>query len=437
MYERFFGLKEKPFSLTPDPRFLFLSAHHRGALDHLLYGIARREGFLVITGDIGTGKTTLCRALLERLDPQVQTALVLNPMLEEKQLLTAILEDFGIVLPPRATRKELIDRLNLFLLDQAEKGGAVLIIDEAQGLSPRVLEQIRLLSNLETDKDKLLQIILVGQRELREMLEDPSLRQLNQRISTRCHLLPLSRDEIVKYLEHRLTVAGASGGIEFTEGAYRTMYQVSQGVPRLINLTADRTLLSGYVAGSARVTRRMVLEGHRSLMGNGGGDTSHPRRRRAGRLKAAVLTLCLSLLFGALFAVLLPSGALNVRATWAEILGHLSSRGATSPQPVAPAARRLAFPNFRPDAAFPYTLWAWFSQDGEELLQIVRALQEEGLKLFVGEGSAENGVTRRVLVGRFKSPEEAQAVMEKVEGLEGLERVEVIQSAPSAPSLIP
>ncbi len=435
MYEQSFGLKERPFSLTPDPRFLFLSANHRGALDHLLYGITRREGFLVITGDIGTGKTTICRALLERLDARVQTALILNPMLEEEQLLTAILEDFGIMPPPRATRKDLIDRLNLFLLEQAQEGGAVLIIDEAQGLPPPVLEQIRILSNLETDEEKLLQIILVGQRELREKLEHPALCQLNQRISIRYHLIPLRREEMVRYIDHRLLVAGARGGIEFSPGAYRTMYKFSKGVPRLINLIADRALLSGYVAGSTQITKKMVLEGRRSLTGEGVTTWASFRSVMRQHLKAPMLTLCLSFVFVALLGALLSWGAIGFEAWWSAIDGHLRVPLAASPHidalgtraPVAPSS---VLSTFHGVSAFPYTIRAIPSRDGEGLRRIVRDLEEAGFEVFVGEGSGAEGTGQPVMVGRFKTPDDAQAALEKIQRLGGMERLEVIQSAP-------
>ncbi|MGD8989528.1 MAG: AAA family ATPase, partial [Syntrophobacterales bacterium] len=212
MYLEFFGLREKPFGLTPDPKFLFFSEKHREGLDHLLYGIHQKEGFVLISGNTGTGKTTLCRALLERLDPQeVSTALILNPLLNEEELLRAVLEDFNLPAKGR-TRKELLDELNGFLLETLSAGKtAVLIIDEAQNLSTQCLEQVRLLSNLETDKEKLIQIILVGSDELPAKLELPKLRHLQQRISLRYHLRPLNRHETRSYLQHRLNMARAAG----------------------------------------------------------------------------------------------------------------------------------------------------------------------------------------------------------------------------------
>ncbi len=421
MYEQYFGLKEKPFSLTPDPRFLFLSADHKGALDHLLYGIKRREGFLAITGDIGTGKTTICRTLLERLDPGVQTALILNPLLSEREILSAILEDFGITYPGQPPRKTLIDLLNLFLLDQAKSGGgAILIIDEAQNLAPNVLEQIRILSNLETDQEKLLQIILVGQRELRDKLESKALRQLNQRISVRYHLAPLSPEETIRYIEHRLTVAGAKGGIEFTPGAYQAIYHFSRGVPRLINLIADRALLAGYVAGSTCITKEMVSEGRQSIAGNG--TKTWPSFRHAMRqyLRAPVLALGLSFLFGVLFTALLW-GLMGFEAPWFPF------RPEASPQ-VAPVAGALTLPVLQPDPAFPYSVWAVPSQEGGSLRKTVQDLEGEGLRVSVGQGPQENGIGPSLLVGRFKTREEADGALKRMQMLEGLQRLEVVET---------
>ena len=268
MYLEFFRLREKPFGLTPDPRFLFFSEKHREALDHLLYGIHQREGFVLISGDTGTGKTTLCRALMERLDPhEVTTALILNPLLNETELLKAILEDFGLP-ATGATRKELLDVLNRFLLKTLAAGKtAVLIIDEAQNLSTNCLEQVRLLSNLETDKEKLIQIILAGSEELPAKLEKSELRHLQQRISIRYHLRPLNRQEARRYLQHRLNMARAAGSTAFEKGAYQEIYRFSKGVPRLMNIIAERSLLAAYLSESRKIRRVHVLEGRQSLSG--------------------------------------------------------------------------------------------------------------------------------------------------------------------------
>jgi general secretion pathway protein A len=272
MYLEFFGLQEKPFGLTPDPKFLFLSEQHQEALDHLLYGVRQKEGFVVISGDIGTGKTTLCRALLERLDAnEVTTALIFNPLLTEEELLRAILDDYN--LPTRGTtRKELLDELNRFLLEELAGGKTVvLIIDEAQNLSTSCLELVRSLTNLETNKEKLIQIILVGSEELAAKLELPAMRHLQQRISVRYHLLPLNQNETRAYIQHRLSMAGAAGGISFDARAAKEIYLYSKGVPRRVNMIADRSLLAAYLEEGRRVARLHVVQGRRSLKGESAG----------------------------------------------------------------------------------------------------------------------------------------------------------------------
>lgn len=258
MYLDFFHLKEKPFSLTPDPAFLFLSENHSEALNHLIYGISNREGFILITGEVGSGKTTLSRTFLERIGTGATTALIFNPMLSEEELLRTMLQDFGIK-PLGSTKKDLIDELNAFLLQQLGQGKKViLIIDEAQNLSTSLLEQIRLLSNLETTKEKLLQIVLLGQSELKEKLNQHNLRQLNQRITVRYELSYLSRKEMEKYIYHRMTVAGSDGRVHFTKRALDRIYTYSKGAPRLINVVADRTLLGGYMQLTNSINRKVV-----------------------------------------------------------------------------------------------------------------------------------------------------------------------------------
>lgn len=353
MYEEFYRFKEKPFSLTPDPKFLYLSKQHQGALDHMLYGIRQREGFMVIMGDVGTGKTTLCRCLLDRLDKKIEVALILNPLLSDMDLLRTCVHDLRVkplfyhqdqagtpepaptpsattlvtkpnplaaesrlrvsggprpaqiklshapvaetvpeaptaptqigaaasVASPakwdeknlqwlyKASKKELIDALNAFLLQQYEKGGStVLIIDEAQNLSLEVLEQLRILSNLETEKEKLLQIIFVGQLELGAKLKLDELKQLNQRISIRYEITPLSKEETRHYIEHRILVAGAKG-ITFGRATYNEIYNYSRGYPRLINLVCDRTLLAGFNAQEDTLGLSHVKQAIQSLHG--------------------------------------------------------------------------------------------------------------------------------------------------------------------------
>src|SRR5229473_2037233 len=274
MYEDYYGFAEKPFSLTPDPKYLYRSQSHANAFELLQYAIRRREGFVVVTGDIGTGKTTLCRALLEQIDRTTFTALVLNPFMSEEDLLKRILQDFGVISRDEmkagrladVTKQELIDVLYDFLLGLIPlKASAVLIIDEAQNLPLQVLEQIRILSNLETDKEKLLQIILVGQLNLKTLLRSPQLRQLDQRVSIRYELKPLDIETVAAYVAHRLTIAGGSASVAFTAKALARVHRFSGGIPRLINLICDRALLAGFSARASRITHDMVKRAAKSL----------------------------------------------------------------------------------------------------------------------------------------------------------------------------
>ncbi len=267
MYEDFFGFSEKPFSLTPDPKYLYRSESHANAFELLQYAIRRREGFVVVTGDIGTGKTTLCRALLEQIDRRTFSALVLNPFLSEDDLLKLILQDFGVISREEmksgrlngVSKQELIDTLYDFLLGLLPiHASAVLIIDEAQNLPLPVLEQLRILSNLETDKEKLLQIIMVGQLNLQPLLRSPEMRQLDQRVSIRYELKPLTRDELAAYINHRIQVAGGSSAVTFTTKALQYVHRYTGGIPRLINLVADRALLGAYSARVSTVTHDLI-----------------------------------------------------------------------------------------------------------------------------------------------------------------------------------
>ncbi len=290
MYEKFFGLREAAFNLTPDPSFLYLNKRSREALDLILYGIERREGFALVVGDVGTGKTTLCWALLERLAQRdIRTALIQNPMLSELDILKSILQDLGVRpegnMEPSAepeeslnvfdtdwmkgmTKKQLLDRLNLFLAARAQEDVfTVLIVDEAQNIPTTLLEQLRLLSNLETAKKKLLQIIFVGQLELNQKMKMSSLRQLNQRISVRFETKALTKADTESYIRHRLAVAGATSRLRFMQSAFRAVWRKSKGYPRLINLICDRALLAAYVERSLVITRKHVRRAAMGLKG--------------------------------------------------------------------------------------------------------------------------------------------------------------------------
>lgn len=272
MYKSFYGLREYPFNMTPDPQFLFRSRNHRVALDVLRFGIQERKGFIVLTGEIGAGKTTVCRALLRTLDHHTKTALLLNPSMSDAQILRAICDEFRLP-PARTTKKDLHDTLNAFLLRElAANHNVVLIVDEAQNLRPKALEQIRLLSNLETEKEKLLQIILVGQPELARLLQRDDLAQLKQRIALRHHIPPLAWEEIGDYIRHRLEVAGGDNRIRWTDGALLLIRRYSRGVPRLINILCDKTLLAGYIAESFTLDAGLVQRAIEDIEGAPLGD---------------------------------------------------------------------------------------------------------------------------------------------------------------------
>ena len=279
MYEQYFGLSERPFAITPNPRFVFLSQRHQDALAHLLYGVGTggSGGFVQLTGEVGTGKTTLCRLVLEQVPENTRVALILNPMLSPPELLRAICAELEIdVSEAGDSMQALLDALNRYLLERhAEGERVVLIIDEAQNMSRQGLEQIRLLTNLETATDKLLQILLLGQPELRDLLGRPELRQLAQRITARYHLDPLNEEETEAYVRHRLEVAGAAR-CPFNRDGMKALYRVSEGVPRLINIIADRALLAAYASEQERIDARLVrsaaaeVTGEQDAAGHGG-----------------------------------------------------------------------------------------------------------------------------------------------------------------------
>ncbi|MBL8329839.1 MAG: AAA family ATPase [Rubrivivax sp.] len=295
MYAAHFGLRREPFSIAPDPRTLFMSDRHREALAHLLFGVKGGGGFVLLTGEIGAGKTTVCRCFLEQVPQDVNIAYILNPRQTVEELLESVCEEFRLTLPPRVPGgglKPLVDALNHFLLQTHALGqSCVLIIDEAQNLSADVLEQLRLLTNLETAERKLLQIVLIGQPELRDMLEQPQLEQLAQRVIARYHLMALSADETRRYVAHRLEVAGLNRELPFSDAALVLVHEITRGVPRRINLLCDRALLGAYAKGRPRVDTLIVERAATEVFGKAP-DSVRRRLQRERWQQAAVLLIC-------------------------------------------------------------------------------------------------------------------------------------------------
>ncbi|MBI4610639.1 MAG: AAA family ATPase [Candidatus Rokubacteria bacterium] len=415
MYEAFYGLREKPFSLTPDPKFFYLSQSHRDALDHLLYGIQQREGFIVITGDVGTGKTTLCRALLGKLDERTKTALIFNPMLSQEELLRSILQDFGLR-GAGATKKELIDELNEFLIRLLTEGrNAVLIVDEAQDLSEQILEQIRLLSNLETEKEKLIQIILVGQLGLLDLLSAPGLKQLNQRVSVRFKIRPLSPHETNQYIFHRLLVAGSTGEAIFSPAALQAIYRYSQGVPRLVNLACDRALLQGFVDQDSRITAERVNLALKSLDQEVGmGPAGFTPRRSASRAAQLVLVAMLVLVAG--FA-----------GGWLSARGWLSASQPGAPGSVPP--RQEAASEDTP-AGSPFTVFVSSHRTEAEARDAERQLQQRGYDPFTAVRAGSAGERSYwVFAGRFRDLEGANRTRERLARQDGYSETQIMRVA--------
>ena len=302
MYLDFFGLQEKPFSIAPNPDYLFLTDQHNEALAHLRYGIGDEGGFVLLTGEIGTGKTTICRSMLNQLPADVDLAFVVNPKLSAQEMLEAVCDDFGINYTPGDSVRTLVNALNEFLLESFAKGrNAILVIDEAQNLEEDVLEQLRLLTNLETSEKKLLQLILIGQPELKEKLAQHSMRQLAQRITASFHLQPLSYQETVDYIGHRLHMAGFRGEL-FTKAAIKHIYKRSGGTPRLINIICDRAMLGAYTLGALKIEFPVVQAASDEVLNISGGAQLIGERRSSKRfvlyfMFALALVLLLYLAF--------------------------------------------------------------------------------------------------------------------------------------------
>lgn len=301
MYNSYFGFKEIPFNLTPDPRYLYFSPNHREAINHLLYGINERKGFILITGGIGAGKTTVCRVLLDQLDKNTKSALILNSFISDMELLKVIVQEFGIeVMPETESKKDYIDALNSFLLENySNSGNAALLIDEAQNLSRDVLEQLRMLSNLETEKEKLIQIVLIGQPELEDIISSPSLRQLSERIVVKYNLMPLEYKDIKGYVEHRLIVAGGMGNLSFPENGFKKLYRLSKGNPRRINSICDRALLIAYTKNLRIISGSIIKKAANDLYDFKTGRDSIKKLLKPGY--ALTLVLIISVFFAVIF----------------------------------------------------------------------------------------------------------------------------------------
>ncbi|HFD80974.1 MAG TPA: hypothetical protein ENK05_11380 [Gammaproteobacteria bacterium] len=340
MYEKHFGLTERPFSIAPDPRFLYMSQQHREALAHLLYGVGEGGGFVQLTGEVGTGKTTICRCLLEQLPENVDVALILNPRVTALELLASLCDELRIRYDRDTTSiKSLIDVLNAYLLESHARGRrTVLMIDEAQNLGAEALEQVRLLTNLETTREKLLQIILVGQPELRDLLAREDLRQLSQRITARYHLTPIHRDETAAYIQHRLQVCGATVNL-FDDNAIDMIQKLSGGVPRLINVLCDRAMLGAYVEGSRSINAAIVHKAATEVLPEQGLEA--PRRGLWRWFAATAAVLAAGLLAWFLRPPAMPPG----HADRADSMVQIPSDEAQARKPeTTAAAGRLSAP---------------------------------------------------------------------------------------------
>jgi general secretion pathway protein A len=427
MYEEYYGFVQPPFSLTPDPRFLYRSESHDVALQQVWQAIRRKEGFIVLTGDIGTGKTTLCRTILEQFDPTTFTALVLNPFLSIEELLREVLLSFGVASKDAlrtgrlatASKHELIRTLHDFLLSLVPlHGSAVLIIDEAQHLSTEVLEEIRILSNLETNEQKLLQIVLVGQLNLLDVLHDAKLRQLDQRISIRCLLKPLNREEVEAYITHRLWVARGSTAVTFAPKAIDLVHALSGGVPRMINLICDRALMAGCQAQTDKITEALIREGSAAL---GLSVPSSVQRRDAMR-RAASRALRLAAALIVLAGVPLAGYVVYALGNPLTLL-----TGDDPPPPRAPALRMpppavaAPPPETLPSLAPPPLGAGGFSvlvgafDHPRDAARAESVLRMQKLPVYAVDLRGEDGtVRRRLLVGRFATRDEATKAQQKV-----------------------
>ena len=429
MYEDYFGFVQPPFSLTPDPRFLYRSESHEVALQQVWQAIRRKEGFIVLTGDIGTGKTTLCRTVLEQFDQTTFTALVLNPFLSVEELLREVLLSFGIVSKDAlktgrlatASKHELVRTLHDFLLSLVPlHGSAVLIIDEAQHLSVDVLEEIRVLSNLETNDQKLLQVVIVGQLNLLDILNKPDLRQLKQRISIRCSLTPLGREEVEAYVTHRLWVARGSTPVTFTPAAFDLVHAVSGGVPRVINLLCDRALMVACEQQTSQITEDHVVAAA-ARIGQEIPKNKIRGERTASTSGAPASTRALWIGLAGAVVLLIAFGIWWVGNPLALFrAGDLPSvNRATLIKPAIatplPSATDLVTPPVPAPIADSFSIMIGTYDNAREVGRVeaaLRAQQQVPYQIDILMGPED--VRRRLLIGRFRTREEAESALKKL-----------------------
>ncbi len=320
MYIEYFGLRKKPFTIAPDPRYLYMSEHHREALAHLLYGINSDGCLILLTGDVGTGKTTVCRSLLEQLPEDTDAAIIVNPKLTVDELLESICEEFTIPIEKNSgSTKSYIDGLNNYLLNSHGQGRAtVLIIDEAQNLDMDVLEQLRLLTNLETDTHKLLKIVLIGQPELQDKLENPDVAQINQRITSRYHLSPLNEEDTCGFIQYRLIIAGGGRMQFFSQNALHVIFQQSCGIPRLINMICDRALLGAFVEGVDQVNDTIASKAAAEVLGTVFVEQQNTvvKKHRPNIKMTIVSTIIICLSATLLLLITKPSALTSIRQTF-------------------------------------------------------------------------------------------------------------------------
>lgn len=431
MYEEFYGFVQPPFSLTPDPRFLYRSESHDVALQQVWQAIRRKEGFIVLTGDIGTGKTTLCRTLLEQFDQTTFTALILNPFLSVEELLREVLISFGVVSKEAlktgrlatASKHELVRTLHDFLLSLVPlHGSAVLLIDEAQHLSTDVLEEIRVLSNLETNDQKLLQIVIVGQLNLLDVLHKTELRQLDQRISIRCSLKALTREEVEAYVTHRLWVARGSTSVTFTPKAFDLVHAMSGGVPRMINLVCDRALMVGCEKQTSRISEEHVVAAAAQLgvdvpKGKIKGERAAPTATAAASSKRTTILAAVAIVLAAIGAAFWflgnplellsagPSPAITMKPKHALPAALAPTVSAEMPVPsVAP-----------PPIPGSFSLLVGTYDNARQAVLAEAVIRKQSIEPYaIDIVLGPENVERRILVGRFATREEAEAVRAKL-----------------------